>query len=449
MMAGFWFGVAASSPAAEPTEKPNVQVAESESGDAKATTVTTQAPDGAPATATTVTVVEKEKEKETNRLTEGANHLLERFVGWLHGFFPEIDDAVFHWIACLVIIGLAIVLRHVITKIIFSGLKQMASKTETTLDDRLFPALEKPAAVLVMLLGIFAALTILPLADETDALLGKAAQVTILGTIIWGMIRAGGAVLDHLAGVAAARKMTVATFMPLIKRVLMVFAVVLGVLIVADSMGAPVKVFLTSLGIGGLAFALAAQDTIANLFGSFVVVIDQPFKVGDTVRIGNFTGMVEEIGLRSTKLRLIDKSIAVIPNKQMATESITNLARFSQRRTEQVIGVTYDTRPQQMNELVEELRRLIVAEEEVDPTSVMVYFRDFSASSLDIWVVYVARSPDFPAYMTLRQRLNLKFMELITARGLSFAFPTQTLHFDGPVAKQLAAAGKGEPAPKE
>ncbi len=446
MVAGFWF---AAQPvgAADNAEKPKVEVAEASTGDAKTTTVTSKGPEGAPTTATTVTVVAP-PENAASRLTEGANHLLERFVGWMHQFFPDIDDETFHWIACLMIIVLAIVLRHLITRIIFSSLKKVASKTETTLDDRLFPAMEKPVAVLILVLGIFAALTVLQLDRDTDVLLGNGAKVAILGTIIWALIRAGGALLDHLSDVAVRRKMTVAAFMPLIKRVLMVFAVVLGILIVADSVGAPVKVFLTSLGIGGLAFALAAQDTIANLFGSFVVVVDQPFKVGDTVKIGNFTGAVEEIGLRSTKLRLVDKSIAVIPNKLMATESITNLARFTQRRTEQVLGLTYDTAPAQMRELVAELRRIILAEREIDPASVNVYFRDLSASSLDIWIVYVARSPDFPAYMEMRQRLNLTFMETVAARGLAFAFPTQTLHFDGPVARQLAA-GKSEPGPNE
>jgi MscS family membrane protein len=366
-----------------------------------------------------------------------ANDLLERFVNWLHGFFPNIDETLFHWIACLIVMVLAILLRHVITNVIFHYLKKLAAKTETTLDDKLFPALEGPTATLIMVLGIFAALTVLQLSPEVDRLINGGAVICILAVIIWGIIRAGGAVLDHLEELAHAKQMTVATFMPLIKKTLFVFAIIVGILWIAQSLGANVGVFLTSLGIGGLAFALAAQDTIANLFGSFVVVIDQPFKVGDTVKIGSSTGTVEDIGLRSTKIRLVDKSLVVMPNKMVSSEAIVNLARFTQRRVEQVLGLTYDRTPEQMTAILEDLRKLIAEQPEVDPTSVMVYFRDYNASSLDIWLVYVTKSADFQQSMRLKERLNLAMMRAVEARGLSFAFPTQTIELAGKVAEKL------------
>jgi MscS family membrane protein len=132
----------------------------------------------------------------------------------------------------------------------------------------------------------------------------------------------------------------------------------------------------------------------------------------------------------------------VIPNKAVATEAITNLTRFTGRRVEQVLGLTYDTRPDQMAALVAELRQIITAEAAVDPASVLVYFRDFSASSMDVWVVYVVKKPDFTAHMELRQRLNLSFMRAIEARGLSFAFPTQTMHLPEPIMGKFAAVPK-------
>ena len=164
------------------------------------------------------------------------------------------------------------------------------------------------------------------------------------------------------------------------------------------------------------------------------------FAVGDTVKVGNNTGTVEDIGLRSTKIRLLDKSLVVVPNRTMATEAITNLTRFTGRRVEQVLGLTYDTRPDQMEALVDELRKLITSEPEVDASTVHVYFRDFSASSMDRWIVYVVKSPDFAAHMKLRQRLNIAFMRAVEARGLAFAFPTQTMHLPEPVIGKIAAA---------
>lgn len=365
--------------------------------------------------------------------------LLERFVSWLHHFFPNIDNQLFHWIACGIVFVAAILLRRIITNVIFFYLKKLAEKTETTLDDKLFPAMEAPTATLVMVLGIFASLTVLQLSEQVDKIINNGAIIAVLGVVLWGFIRAGGAVLDHLEEIAHERQMTVATFMPLIKKTLFVLTVIVGVIIIADSLGAKVGALLTSLGIGGLAFALAAQDTIANLFGSLVVVMDQPFKVGDTVKVGANTGTVEDIGLRSTKIRLLDKSLVVIPNKAVATEAITNLTRFTGRRVEQVLGLTYNTRPEQMESLVGEIRKLIESEPEVDPTSVHVYFRDFSASSMDVWVVYIAKSPDFAAHMKLRQRLNLAYMRAVESHGLSFAFPTQTMHLPEKIVDRLAA----------
>jgi MscS family membrane protein len=124
----------------------------------------------------------------------------------------------------------------------------------------------------------------------------------------------------------------------------------------------------------GIAFALAAQDTLANIFGALVVAVDQPFRVGETVEIGANTGTVEDIGLRSTRIRLTDRSLMTVPNKMVASETITNLSRFSQRRSEQVLGLTYDAKPEQLSGLTEEIRQLILREAEVDPASVMVYF---------------------------------------------------------------------------
>ena len=338
------------------------------------------------------------------------------------------ENTVTHYvIAALFLIG-ALLLRRVVTTLIFSCLKKIAAKTTTTLDDKLLPVLESPVATFIMLTGIFAALKVLKLSAATDQATGHGSTVAFSLVTFWALLRAFDALLDHLQEIALKKQMGVAAFMPWIKKALVTMFVVLGVLMVVQSLGFDVKALLAGLGIGGLAFALAAQDTIANLFGSIVVAIDQPFKLGEVIKIQGNIGMVEDVGLRSTKLRLLDKSLIVMPNKMVAAESIVNLSRFTGRRVEQVIGLTYDTTAAQMEEIVAEFRRLILAEEEVDPASVICYFRDYSASSLDIWMVFDAKDPDFHKHMALRQRLSLAFMRAVEARGLSFAFPTRTVH---------------------
>ena len=404
---------------------------------AQTTTAATEAAQTTTTAAAATTVLAKSGVPRTPDLLE---HLVDEVLG-LFNVGSSGNTATHYAIFALILVG-AILLRRFVTTIIFNRLKRLAAKTETTLDDKLFPALEGPVTTFVMVTGIFASVKVLKLSETADRTIGYGSTVAFSLVVFWGLLRAFGAVLDHMHEVAREKQMGVAAFMPWIKKTLVAIFVVIGVLITVQSLGFNVSTILSGLGIGGLAFALAAQDTIANLFGSIVVAIDQPFKVGETVRIGANTGAVEDIGLRSTKIRLIDRSLVIIPNKLVSSEAIINLSRFTQRRVEQVIGLTYDTTPDQMTAIVEDVKGIILAETEVNAESVMVFFRDFSASSLDLWIVYATKGPDLQEGLGLKQRVNLAIMRAVAARGLSFAFPTQTMHLDGPVAKQWVG-GKG------
>src|SRR6478736_255712 len=352
------------------------------------------------------------------------------------------ENTVTHYaIAALFLVG-AILLRRVVVTVVFGFLKKLASRTETTLDDKLFPALEGPAGTFVMVTGIFGALKVLKLSVSSDHYLGSGSTVAFSLVLFWAFLRAFDALLSHLQEIALHRNMSVAAFMPWIKKSLVTLFVIFGGLMVVQSLGYDVKALLAGLGIGGLAFALAAQDTIANVFGSIVVAIDQPFKLGEAVKIGANEGVVEDIGLRSTKLRTPGRNLIVIPNKTVAAEAIINNSRFTGRRVEQVFGLTYDASAEQLEVIVAEIRAIITREGEVDPVLVHTYFQDFSASSLDIWIAYNAKDPDFAKGLALRQRINLAIMRTVAAHGLEFAYPTTTLH----VASTPEAAGGGNPS---
>ena len=146
-------------------------------------------------------------------------------------------------------------------------------------------------------------------------------------------------------------------------------------------------------------------------------------------------------------VRLMDKSLMVIPNKLVAADTITNLSRFTRRRIEQVIGLTYSSKPEQVEEFVPAIRDLIRARPEVDRDSVVVFFRDFGPSSLDIVVVYELPDPDFLKSVIVKQELNLAIMRAVAARGLSMAFPTQTIELTGAALEKIAARRAGEPPP--
>lgn len=337
-------------------------------------------------------------------------------------------NTVVHYAISLLMLGIALLARRIVDRVIFPVLRRLASKTETTLDDKLFPALESPTSAFVTLTGLFAALKVLKLSEQADHYISNGSRVAFLLVLFWGLWRAFSAVLDHAGEVARERQLGIATFMPWIRKTLMSLFVIFGVLLTIQSLGFDVKALLAGLGIGGLAFAFAAQDTLANVFGAMVVAVDQPFKIGETVKIGPNTGTVEDMGLRSTRIRLLDQSLMTIPNKTVAAETITNLSRFTRRRNEQVIGLSYASRPEQLEAVVADIRGLITAESDVDASTVMVYCRDLNASSIDLWIVYIVRDADFNRFLTLKQRLNLAILRTVAARGLELAFPTQTIH---------------------
>lgn len=345
-----------------------------------------------------------------------------------------------HYTISIFLLVVALLARRLITNVVFAVLRKLAAKTETTLDDKLFPALEAPAATFVMVVGVFSSLKVLKLSPQADAYIASGSQVAFSLVLFWGLWRGLAALLQHGSELAREKSLGIAAFMPWISKSLLTAFAIVGVLLTIQSLGYDVKAILAGLGIGGLAFALAAQDTLANIFGAIVVAVDQPFKVGETVKIGANTGTVEDIGLRSTRIRLVDKSLMVIPNKTVASETITNLSRFTRRRVEQVIGLTYDTQPAQLDSLVTEVRNLISAQPEVDAPGVLVFFRDFGPSSLDLWCVYEVTSPDLPQSLAVRQRINLGLMRLVAARGLAFAFPSQTVYLAGQAGTRPPAA---------
>jgi MscS family membrane protein len=351
----------------------------------------------------------------------------ERLIGWLYGFFPGVDERLFHWMSCVAIIVVAVLLRRAVSNLAFGLVRRIAGHAKTGIDEKLFTSLKSPLGALLMVWAIYTALSVVGLPPALAEDFGRGARVAFTAVVLWGIWRAGGTSLTHLETVARSRGLGIATFMPLVKKTLATLFGLVAILVIADSLGAHVETFLAGLGIGGLALALAAQDTIANMFGSFVVVLDRPFTVGDAVRIAGNEGTVEDIGLRSTRLRTAERTLIVVPNKTVASEAITNLSRMPQRRVEQTIGLTYDTTPEKMEAILGDLRALIPADPDVHPSLISANFSRFSESSLDIQIVYYTANPGWQRHMDVRERINLKIMRAVAARGLAFAFPTQTV----------------------
>jgi MscS family membrane protein len=217
---------------------------------------------------------------------------------------------------------------------------------------------------------------------------------------------------------------------------------VVGVLFVAQNLNVNVTSLVAGLGIGGLAFALAAKDTVENLFGSFTVLMDRPFQIGDWVVIGELEGTVEELGLRSTRIRTFYNSVITVPNSRLVHTAVDNLGARRYRRVKCMISVQYDTPPERLDAFCEGIRELIRRHPYTRKDYYLVYFNEFADSSLNILLYAFHETPDWPTELRERHRLFTDVVRLAQRLGIEFAFPTRTLHLSS------APAGLGRPAPE-
>lgn len=337
------------------------------------------------------------------------------------------------------ILLLAMILRNVVTRILFHYLRGFAKRTHFQYDDHLLDVLEKPVSLFLLVLGIHLAIIVLPLSSLVEHLIGNLFRGGSMLIIVWGLLRVTDVLSNAIGQELGRRNSALHGFVPTINKTAKIFIVIVGMLMVIDNLGYNVSGVLATLGLGGAAIAFASQDTIKNLFGTFMIMLDRPFKVGDWIMVGDkVDGNVESIGIRSTKVRTWPKTIISIPNGVLANEYINNWSRMPKRRVKQVVGITYEATAEDMEGLVEDIRAILRTDEGVNQEFILVNFTDFGGSSLDILVYYFTLSTKWLEYMDVRQRVNCKIMRAIRARGLSIAFPTRTLYLDGQIASKMA-----------
>jgi MscS family membrane protein len=229
---------------------------------------------------------------------------------------------------------------------------------------------------------------------------------------------------------------------PLVTRALRVAIWGLGLVFILQNSGVAVGSLLAGLGLGGLAFALAAKDTVENFFGSIVILTDRPFGIGDRVFIDGVEGVVEEVGFRSTRVRTAEDSVVSVPNGKVAAAKIDNYGRRNRRRLLVNLGVTYDTPREKMVVFLERLRALLEADGAVVEGSVEVALGGFGASSLDVMVLCYLTGSDWHVELGHRSRLFLEFMRIAEEVGVRFAFPSTSLYVESlPAAPSRAREG--------
>ena len=352
------------------------------------------------------------------------------------------------------ILFFTLLLRGLLVGGLLQWLRHLAEKTEIVWDDAFIEATRAPLRWLITLYGSWVALRLLATPinlPRLHGLLDGLGPAILLFVGAWYLFRLTGVVESLLRKRAADPADWVETgLVPLFVSSIRIVVVMVSGLVIAQNLGYSVSGLIASLGLGGAAIALASQDTIANLFGSFMILADRPFRVGDWIKGDGFEGVVEEIGFRSTRIRTFGQTVESIPNRRLADITIENIDRrkdagLDVRRVTMTVGVTYATTPDQMEEALEAIRKILAADEGVDQRMTqMVRFTDFGASSLDIFLYYFSNRAAWDYHLGVRERVNLEIMRALKKLGLAIAFPSHSLYIESfPPEVSRALEGRG------
>ena len=308
----------------------------------------------------------------------------------------------------------------------------IVKKTKTELDDFIYNSVESPIVFGILLIGMWVAIHRLNYPDHLLNTIDDTYKILVILNITWLIARISDNLLNFSITKASDNSKTGKVhqkrMMPIIKRTILVIIWAVGIVTALGNVGVNITAIIGTLGIGGIAFALAAQDTIKNIFGAFTILTDRPFSIGDTIRIDSFEGTIIDIGIRSTKMRNSDKRKITFPNYKMADASIINISTEPMRRVSVKIGLTYDTTPEKMKEAITILNNIPSKVHFVSPRELTANFSDFADSALIITFTYfIEKKGDIGATTS---NVNMEILTSFNQAGLNFAFPSQTLYID-------------------
>jgi|JI10StandDraft_1071094.scaffolds.fasta_scaffold00516_30 MscS family membrane protein len=324
--------------------------------------------------------------------------------------------------------GLTKIISHFLTRIL-----NRVPEGKINWKEKILTFCDKPLSYIVTIGFWYVCLDFLDIEGNVYKVLNVILQVFLSVNIIRLFYDLMKAFTEYIEVVAKQNKndfLVDAQIIPLASRTARILVVILGSLLALQNLGVNVMSVLAGLGVGGLALALAAKDTAANLFGSIMIFLDRPFKIGDTVIVGGIEGDVEEIGFRCTRIRTFYDSVVSIPNSEVANSKIDNMGLRRYRRTNTTLGLTYDTPPEKIEAFLEGIKYILRKNELVVQDRIHVIFKGFGNSSLDILLNYFATVTEWGQDMILRQNIYLEIITLAKELNIAFAFPTQTLHVE-------------------
>jgi MscS family membrane protein len=336
-----------------------------------------------------------------------------------------LDTPLRQWLALPILTAVAYALGLLITRLGFWLLRRRQRELTPVL--RTFMA--GPVHLLVMVLLLALARPLMQAPVTMNRLLAALGAIALIIALAWTVLRAVESVEEIIRSHAVRRgRTTLLPLLPVLRKSAKILIATFASLAVLHSFGVNVITVLAGLGIGGIAVALAAQKTVENFIGGITLYADQPVRVGDVCRFGGTLGTVEEVGLRSTRVRTPDRTVVAIPNAEFSNLQIENLARRDRFWYHPTLGLRYETTPDQIRYVLVEVRRMLYAHPKVDSASACVRFVRFGSSSLDLEVSSYVTVTATAEYLEVAEDLNLRIMDIIAAAGSSFAFPSQTTY---------------------
>ena len=331
--------------------------------------------------------------------------------------------------------------------IVFKFLRKNAEKTGTDFDDNIIEAIQKPVIWLFYTVSVYFALLVLglkntgmPLKTFADGA-AKTLAALLITWLVLRLVDVFDVFLTERLNKEKEQKrkdLLIFYFFPLMKRALKLAIAFIALILIIQNWGYSVTSLVAGFGITGIAVGFAAKESIANVFGSVFIVADHVYKPGDWIIVdrsisnNNAEGFVEDISLRSTKIRAFDNTLIIIPNSEMANATIKNVSAHKKRRIYEFIDITYDTPPEKVELAVEICRKIVREHPEMEEYQ-QIHFNQFGAFSLKIMLYCFTKTIDWSEYLRIRQEVFLAIFKEFNKHGIEFAFPTQTLYLNSAI----------------
>ena len=337
-----------------------------------------------------------------------------------------------------ILFTLSIILSVIIGKYANALIKRIADKLHEKsgieLDELLVRALSLPVAIAIILTGFYFGVNFLYLPSSLKTTINEGILTAFILCVVVFFDRFLNELVDrYLAQTISkrAKREVDDQIVVITKKLVRLVVWVVGLLLILSNFGYDIKTLLAGLGIGGLAVALASQNLVSNLIAGLIILTDRPFKIGNWVSFSGGSGIVEDIGIRSTKIRATDNSIIVVPNSKLIDEIIQNVPSKNKWKVSTTIGITYNTPVEKIKKAEEIIKNILLENPNVEDEPITIYFKEFGDWSLNIQVVYYIKNNrynGYQKYISTINEVNLKIKEEFDREGIEFAFPTYTLY---------------------